>query len=158
MGINEPEALVAVWVSCAPLVPDPSWTKLEFLSTRLPIDEGASHGVVQLQGYPRWDVILPLRTSDMKPLPMGGSGYRPPKPTGGQEAERVRELRSCWSLSWDLLICLQFRVRLRRAVREDPYGWIFGPQYVDVVTLQFIMDYRATILVSWLAGRRKGGI
>ncbi|OXA42004.1 hypothetical protein Fcan01_23040, partial [Folsomia candida] len=136
VGINEPEALVAVWVSCAPLVPDPSWTKLEFLSTRRPIDEGASHGVVQLQGYPRWDVILPLRTSDMKPLPMGGSGYRPPKPTGGQEAER-------------------FRVRLRRAVREDPYGWIFGPQYVDVVTLQFIMDYRATILagVPPLVGR-----
>ncbi|OXA47941.1 hypothetical protein Fcan01_17399 [Folsomia candida] len=130
VGINEPEALVAVWVSCAPLVPDPSWTKLEFLSTRLPIDKGASHGVVQLQGYPRWDVILPLRRSDMKPLPMGGSGYRPEKPaTGGKEATR-------------------FRVRLRKAVREDPYGWMFSQEYVELVTLEFIMEHRGTILAG----------
>ncbi|OXA47663.1 hypothetical protein Fcan01_18051 [Folsomia candida] len=77
---------------------------------------------------PKWAVginepeALVAVTSDMKPLPMGGSGYRPPKPTEDRKP--------------------------RGAVREDPYGWIFGPQYVDVVTLQFIMDYRATILAG----------
>ncbi|OXA43922.1 hypothetical protein Fcan01_21133 [Folsomia candida] len=137
IGVDEPDALVAVWESCAPAVPDPSWTKLEFLSTCLPLEEGASNRIVKLQGYPRWDVVLPHRRTCHEPLPQNGSGYRPDKPlTGGQEGKR-------------------FRVRLRKAVRKDPSGWIFLPEYADIVTLRFIMEHKATILSGILPGMRE---
>ncbi|OXA43240.1 hypothetical protein Fcan01_21952 [Folsomia candida] len=68
IGMDEPEALVAVWESCAPSVPDPTWTKLEFLSTRLLVVEGSPNVMVQLSGYPHW-VMLFCSSEDLS----GGS-------------------------------------------------------------------------------------
>lgn len=111
IGVDEPDALVAVWESCAPAVPDPSWTKLEFLSTCLPLEEGASNRIVKLQGYPRWDVVLPHRRTCHEPLPQNGSGYRPDKPlTGGQEGKRVRGFIYYYYYLVLLFLCILFSV------------------------------------------------